>query len=374
MMEERVREALEAEAAVVEPHAHARAENIRRLSAVRRRGRLAVPLVAAVAVAGSVLAAFTLPAPGKDGDRPAASAARLPDDLDPRYRPTGPVVNAPDGVSLWRASGRLCWREPTGGGDCGPGTLEPGRHATVTGLRARPSRIVRGRPVLSSVLYGVADDKVSRVRLVSPGGETVAGTVIDPPGPGPHVWQLGAEFGTLGLRATLSFSAGTAEIARVPVDTPPPAASRSPEAPFPASGMRLAARPRPLTTGIPLFRYRVGGGEATMNVYREGSILGLGTAESTPSSGGADDSFGTVEMLEENPRAQWWYGFLAPEMTRLTARLHDGRTLPAKVVPVGPYRAFAVRVDGLGPDAVPNRVGVLTGYDAEGEVVNTWRI
>jgi hypothetical protein len=152
-----------------------------------------------------------------------------------------------------------------------------------------------------------------------------------------------------------------------------------------AAGERIAAAPavagfhprplRPLTVGTPLFGYRLpGGGSATMHVYVDGPVVGLGATGSRWASAGSGPYFGAVKSVREGPDAPWWYGIMSPRMTRVTAELDDGRVLTAKIRPVGRHRVFMVRLDGVPPGGPQNATGRLVGYDAAGKALATWKI
>ncbi|MGI5163682.1 hypothetical protein ACQEU3_04935 [Spirillospora sp. CA-253888] len=97
-IEERLKQALDAQAGTVRPHPGARAENARRLRRAKVRRRSVVPVVAVVAAAAAALP-FAVPALGGDAPRRAASGPGGPGGP--------PVPGLVDEASVVRIPGRL---------------------------------------------------------------------------------------------------------------------------------------------------------------------------------------------------------------------------------------------------------------------------
>ncbi|MQY08495.1 hypothetical protein [Actinomadura macrotermitis] len=374
-IEERIRAALAAEAARVEPHGHARADNLARLARARRRRRWAPALAAAATASVLALAAAVLVVvqPEQRAPRPAASLLR---DLDPRYRPTGPVWRPDRDTSVWIAGNLLCWRAATGGGDCRPWRIPGGQHAAV--IMERSTGQSDGQEP-GSVLYGVADGRVTDLR---PTGR-LTGAPIRIGGGTPRIWQVPLSPSQRNGHgpASLSVMAGPNTAVLLPVlqaVSPPHLDELTPEGwtrQFPPVGTLTLSQPRPLTTGTPLFTFPARHGPVTMHLFRDGAVVGFGTEESVASGPGAGRNFGAVYRLVEGPRSRWWYGFAAPRMTRVVAELRDGRKLPARMVDLGGGgRVFSVHATGLARGATTNRIGRLAGYDAQGRLVNVWAV
>ncbi|MBO2450074.1 hypothetical protein J4573_23430 [Actinomadura barringtoniae] len=380
--EDRIREALHAEAERVVPHAWARAENVRRLAAARRRRHVFVPMAAAVAVATAAVVTFgVLHRPPHPVTPPAAPVK----DLDPRYRPTGPAIDAGAGVSMWFAGDSLCWRQAAGGGDCRPASERKG-HAVVVGARAATYSFNGGHES-QTILYGVADDDVTKVEVTGGDDARGAGQIFTEPGPGRHVWQARLAKPTTGNPArvpgTVVFSTEpSGEAVRLPADHEVAeqqalthknlggaTAWRSPHGRSPWTAQ--APLPRPLNQGAPLFRFgSPDRADNTMHVYVDGAAVGFGSDTSAPALPGDDTGFGTLFSLTEGSDVPWWYGFMGARMTRVQARLRDGRILAADTVKIGSHHAFAVRLTRVRATAKPGTVGTLEGLDATGKVLD----
>jgi hypothetical protein len=387
MIENRIREALDAEASRVVPHGHARAENARRLGRARRRRRFGISLVSVVAVAtaasaGALLVQLPDGSPGLGRGRDNHDAARdaetgsalarkgaLPRDLDPRYRPTGPVVDAGDGSSTWLAGQQVCWRLSKGGGDCLPWRLTPGRHAAVAGLRPHVTQGVKVTRIQTAA-FGVADDRVKGVRLelASKTFEGRAGTfeggrVLTETGSRRRVWQIPV-FRQQDQNIVFIGDGGR-EIQRISL---------------PASKTKTGVPPaRPLTTGTPVFTFPTRDGRtATLRLHQDGTMVGFsstgfGRGDTTGPVGRGGPNY-APGMIDTRPGPLWWYGLLPPETTRVVAEFRDGRKLPATIVRVGRYRVFFVRLDGVRP-GLPNRqnyTGNVVQYGAQGERLGSW--
>lgn len=384
MIEDRIREALDAEAARVVPHGNARAENIRRIARGRRRRQVTLPLLAAAATA----VALTVLVPlshvlfngGKDG-RPAARYASIPSDLHPSYRPTGPIARDGSGHAWWFAGEYLCWRrpDPKGGGDCLDWNHDwiaqrkvPG---SVTGVKSGDLSQTGTTRVYSWVVYGIADSRVTGVRLTGENGVNVNATMLSRTGLRWRIWQATLTFTdrppTL-ENASAVFLSKSKALESVRLWGNRDVADRL----LPGSLLSAQAA-RPLTAGRPLFtyRYRDGGSirNATVHTFVDGQTLGLGT-DSAEYGFSSRDTFGAVRSYVKGPDAPWWYGYMGVRMTRVVAELNNGRKIPAKTVPVGRYRAFVVQLTGVAPNPKLNASGKLVGYDSAGRVVATWKI
>jgi hypothetical protein len=386
VIEDRIREALDAEAARVVPHGNARAENIRRIARGRRRRQVTLPLLAAAATAVAVTVLVPLGHVLFNGDkdgRPAARYASIPSNLYPSYRPTGPIARDGSGHAWWFAGEYLCWRrpDPKGGGDCLDWNHDwiaqrkvPG---SVTGVRPGETRGVARNRVFSWVVYGIAAKGVREVHLAGKDGMKTTATLLPHTGLRWRIWQATVEFaersGPPNLREISAvFSSGGNDHATVGLWRNEDDTGRL----LPASPVFPRAA-RPLTAGRPLFtyRYRDGGSirNATVHTFGDGQTLGLGT-DSAESASSSRDTFGTVRSYAKGPDAPWWYGYMGLRMTRVVAELNDGRKIPAKTVPVGRYRAFVVQLTGVAPKPKLNASGKLVGYDSAGRVVATWKI
>ncbi|WP_131737724.1 hypothetical protein [Actinomadura roseirufa] len=358
MIEERIREALGAGAARVVPGGDPGAEHLRRVTRrghrQRRRRRFAIP-AAALAVAAVALSPLLLRLP--DGGRPVASA---PPDLDPRYRPVSAVVDVGNGTSMWFTARRLCWRLGGGGGDCRGWNLPQGRHAGVVGVRSAKAPVTEDARTARRIVYGVADDQISRVAMTD-GAAT--GEFVRVAKSKWRVWQITVDLpfppSPADATKSVTFTSRDGSVTRANV----------------AGAGGMVDEPRPLTTGVPLFTFQNWNGRPeTMRAFRDGNAVGFGEGESHWVSAGKGPYFGGVGHVSDGPDAVWWYGFLAPRMARLTARLNDGRVLTARTFDLGGgQRVFAVRLPGVNPKKL-NAAGKLVGYDADGAVLATWRI
>jgi hypothetical protein len=379
--EDRLREAFDAQVEQVRPHGHARAENIRRLSRARRRRRIAAPAVSIVTAAVMIVTFAVARAPAGHVQSPAAQhgpsspdtaaqrrawaqlakASSLPTNLDPPYRPTSPVVTVGD-VRMWfagqGAGALLCWRQDSGGGDCRGWTLQPGGHAAMVGMRVQQLRGAAGKVRYTTVRYGIADGQVTAVSPPGPPGAAGQQTIIARPGLPWHIWQSATPLRNTPVVFTNSH--GT-EIDRAGV----------------LGFTGSPASVRPLTSGVPLFTYRLPtGDDATMHAFIDGGSLGLGSAESEGvwEQAGITRWFGQVESLVEGPDAPWWYGILGAKITRVVLKFGDGRTFNSKIVRLGPYRAFAVHAPGVVIRPGHHAGGMLTAYDSAGVVLATYRV
>lgn len=377
--EGRIREALRAEAERVVPHAHAHVENMRRLAAARRRHHLFVPVAAAVALATALPATFTVLHRQPPSTPPAAPVG----DLDPRYRPAGPMIDAGAGVSMWLTGDGLCWRQAAGGGDCRSAPAVPPGGVTAIGVRAA-TYAFNGRQDGHTVIYGVAGADVTTVELVNGDGTRTAGQIFSGPGLSRKVWQATVPKPKAGrpsvdLTGGLIFSkgavGGTVRLSAVQAIAQNQAAARRPPdgvtihrlAPWSPTSMPA---PRPLTQGAPLFRFgSPDRADNTMHVYVDGPVVGFGTGTSTPALLGSGGRFGTLFSLTEGTDVPWWYGFMGTRMTRVQARLRDGRVLTADTVKAGSHRAFAVRLTHVPANARGGTVGYLVGLDSAGKVL-----
>lgn len=384
MIEDRIREALDAEAARVVPHGNARAENIRRIARGRRRRQVTLPLLAAAATAVALTVLVPLSHVLFNGDkdgRPAARYASIPSDLHPSYRPTGPIARDGSGHAWWFAGEYLCWRrpDPKGGGDCLDWNHDwiaqrkvPG---SVTGVKSGDLSQTGTTRVYSWVVYGIADSRVTGVRLTGENGVNVNATMLSRTGLRWRIWQATLTFTdrppTL-ENASAVFLSKSKALESVRLWGNRDVADRL----LPGS-LSSAQAARPLTAGRPLFtyRYRDGGSirNATVHTFVDGQTLGLGT-DSAEYGFSSRDTFGAVRSYVKGPDAPWWYGYMGVRMTRVVAELNNGRKIPAKTVPVGRYRAFVVQLTGVAPNPKLNASGKLVGYDSAGRVVATWKI
>lgn len=384
MIEDRIREALDAEAARVVPHGNARAENIRRIARGRRRRQVTLPLLAAAATAVALTVLVPLSHVLFNGDkdgRPAARYASIPSDLHPSYRPTGPIARDGSGHAWWFAGEYLCWRrpDPKGGGDCLDWNHDwiaqrkvPG---SVTGVKSGDLSQTGTTRVYSWVVYGIADSRVTGVRLTGENGVNVNATMLSRTGLRWRIWQATLTFTdrppTL-ENASAVFLSKSKALESVRLWGNRDVADRL----LPGSLLSAQAA-RPLTAGRPLFtyRYRDGGSirNATVHTFVDGQTLGLGT-DSAEYGFSSRDTFGAVRSYVKGPDAPWWYGYMGVRMTRVVAELNNGRKIPAKTVPVGRYRAFVVQLTGVAPNPKLNASGKLVGYDSAGRVVATWKI
>ncbi|MBW8483215.1 hypothetical protein [Actinomadura parmotrematis] len=367
-IEERLRAALAAEAALVRPHGHARAENAARLARVRRRSRLFLPLLAATATAAVVaVAAVAVPAALHRDAPPAAGWVNA---LDPRYRPTGPVWRPGGDTALWPAHDQLCWRAAGGGGDCRKWTLPSG--ALVTVVMHRVVRVTderRGR--FEQELYGVAAPAVTGIQA----GPAMTGAAVSFGGGSPRIWRLAytSDAGTRASVLTFTTSAGRTGTLIATSDGGTAQAIATAE---PARTVSYAeSRPRPLTAGVPLFTLRRGSRQVPVKVFQDGLWIGFGSdvsEEASPVSRRYPLSFGLVREAPETGSDRWWYGSLGEKVARVELRLNDGRTLSARMTDLTNARAFALHVTGV--KGRRNRIGTLVAFDAAGRAAHTYRV
>jgi hypothetical protein len=140
---------------------------------------------------------------------------------------------------------------------------------------------------------------------------------------------------------------------------------------------------RPLTKGVPLFTYRERNGANTIvQVYRDGTTLGVTTTEDHGPSGatrparpGIGSSFGSIFTAgQAGPEAPWSFGFASARMTRVVAELYDGQKLEAKITTIHGRRVFYLQLTGVEPGRKINTIGQLVGYDANGQRLATQKI
>lgn len=377
--EDTIRAVLRAEAERVVPHAHARTENLRRLAAARRRRHLFMPVAAAVAVAAALLMTFTVLHRQPPSTPPGSSVGSL----DPRYRPTSPLIDAGAGVSMWLTGDNLCWRQAAGGGDCRSAAAVPPAGLAAVGVRAA-TYAFNGGHGSQTVIYGVAGPDVAAVELVSGDGSRTTGQIFSGPGLSRKVWQATVPRPKTGSpvpdpTSSLIFSRGTSggpvrlSAAQAIIKNQAAARTltdgvavhwRSPWAPD------ANPSPRPLTQGAPLFRFgSPDRADSTMHVYVDGPVMGFGTSTSAPALPGQENRFGTVFSLTEGTDVPWWYGLMGTGMTRVQARLRDGRVLTADTVQAGSNRAFAIRLTHVPANARAGTVGSLVGLNSAGKVL-----
>lgn len=405
-IEDRLRATLRQEAARVHKPRNARAENDRRLRARTRFRLTPAPVVAAASVlviSIGLFAARQLPERAGPDKETAVPASGLPANLDPRYRPTGPVVRvAPHSggygksVLMWQATGGLvCWRQNTGGGGCGtPRELSApqqvcgvpsgsaqrvcrslpqsgGRHGHPAGVFAALGEAHTPQAGHNSyVYYGAADAQVASVSLITPSGQWLPGTVTGHRGLSSRLWQVGMPSDRAEhmdwTKATLVFhDANGRELERI---------SRP--------GLGPDQLPAPQTRGVPLFTY-----DTDSKVVEAGGTPSPGPSRHTLYArvdGGVADfispdvsgwsssllperlALGSTEFDTRVYGAPWFYGFVRRDVAKVVYRLADGRLAPARVVDVGGLRAYSVRLPDDRNGKFPRHGDVVIAYDANG--------